>query len=237
MIDPLYLTFLGLFVVCPTIGLAVTADRTRGWSPATWRLGVPLVVCLAVLYTTPWDRYLVRRGVWTYADGSVVARLWDVPVAEYGFMIAQTGLVSVWLLGHVDRGASTDRALGAGYPSGLLAAGAVGTVGIALGQVPGTLYLRTLLIWATPVLALQWSVGWPVLATHRRTAALGVLVPTAYLCLVDRLAIAIGLWQFDPTATTGITLLGLPIEEALFFLLTSGFLVQGLVLFEWVVSR
>ena len=39
--------------------------------------------------------------------------------------------------------------------------------------------------------------------------------------------------------TTGLVVpgLGLPVEEALFFLLTNLFVVQGLVLWEWVVRR
>ena len=72
---------------------------------------------------------------------------------------------------------------------------------------------------------------------QRRTVALGVAVPTVYLWIIDRIALATGIWHISPTYTTGIALFGLPIEEALFFLVTNLFVVQGLVLFRWVVDR
>ena len=46
---------------------------------------------VAVLYTTPWDNYLVATGVWWY-DPHLVAGLvlgW-VPIEEYTFFILQT---------------------------------------------------------------------------------------------------------------------------------------------------
>ncbi|PSQ39704.1 hypothetical protein BRD10_03065 [Halobacteriales archaeon SW_12_71_31] len=61
---------------------------------------------------------------------------------------------------------------------------------------------------------------------------LGVAVPTLYLCLIDRLAVGWGLWQFSAVKLTGWTVLGLPVEEATFFLLTNALVVHGLVLFH-----
>jgi len=67
----------------------------------------------------------------------------------------------------------------------------------------------------------------------------GTLAPTLYLWVVDRIAIGVGLWSLSDRYTTGLAvpLLGLPIEEAVFFLLTSLFVVQGLVLYVWLVAR
>ncbi|PSP90838.1 hypothetical protein BRC90_00230 [Halobacteriales archaeon QS_4_69_34] len=101
----------------------------------------------------------------------------------------------------------------------------------------GGFYLGAILAWAGPVLALQWAVGGPALVAHRRLVALGTVVPALYLSLADRFAIALGLWTIAPAHSTGIALGGLPIEEAVFFLLTSLLVVQGLLLFHWLLAR
>jgi lycopene cyclase domain-containing protein len=110
-------------------------------------------------------------------------------------------------------------------------------VGLLLVGSQSTLYLGAILLWAGPVLALQWGFGWSYLWTVRRTVAIALLVPTLYLAFIDRIAIGLGLWSISPTYTVGITLFGLPIEEALFFLLTNVFIVQAVVLYMWLLDR
>ena len=95
-----------------------------------------------------------------------------------------------------------------------------------------TFYVGAILAWATPGIALQWAVGGGYLWRVRRRLALATLVPTVYLCLIDRLAVEWGLWQFSTTQLTGWTVLGLPVEEATFFLLTNALVVHGLILFH-----
>ena len=48
--------------------------------------------------------------------------------------------------------------------------------------------------------------------------------------ICDRLAIGLGIWEISPQYTTGWHLFGLPIEEAVFFLITNLMVVQGLAL-------
>jgi lycopene cyclase domain-containing protein len=120
---------------------------------------------------------------------------------------------------------------------GVAAGGAVLLVGIACLRDAPTFYLGAILAWAGPVLALQWGFGWPVLWATRRTLALGVGVPTLYLWAADWVAIDVGVWVISETYTTGVTLFGLPVEEATFFLVTNLFVVQGLFLFLWVLDR
>jgi lycopene cyclase domain-containing protein len=62
-------------------------------------------------------------------------------------------------------------------------------------------------------------------------------VPTAYLWAIDWLALRNGIWTLAPAYTTGWTLFGLPVEEATFFLATNLFVVQGLLLYDWVLDR
>ncbi|MDZ7746560.1 MAG: lycopene cyclase domain-containing protein [Halobacteriales archaeon] len=87
------------------------------------------------------------------------------------------------------------------------------------------------------MLAIQWAFGWPYLREHAKTVAIGVGLPTVYLCAADMVAITLGIWELSPTYTTGLTVGGLPIEEMLFFLLTNLFVVQGLILWLWATDR
>ena len=65
----------------------------------------------------------------------------------------------------------------------------------------------------------------------------GIAVPTLYLMLIDRIAIGMGIWTLSDAHTVGITLLGLPVEEALFFFLTNVFAIQTIVMYQWLGDR
>lgn len=91
-------------------------------------------------------------------------------------------------------------------------------------------YLGMELIWAVPVIALQWIIGHRTLRAHFRLVLLAVLLPTTYLSTADALAIRVGIWALNPELTLGIWIGGLPLEEAVFFLLTNAMVVQGLLL-------
>jgi lycopene cyclase domain-containing protein len=80
-------------------------------------------------------------------------------------------------------------------------------------------------------------VGGGYLVRTWRTWPVAVAVPTLYLWFADRVAIGLGVWTISETFTLGIDLFGLPMEEATFFLVTNLLVVQGLVLFEWVLHR
>jgi lycopene cyclase domain-containing protein len=245
-----YFQFHLLFVAPPLLLLAgatarraVPAVRVRvlGRRLDARVVGVGLMILLALVYTTPWDSYLIQQGAWGYGEGAVAARFLAVPLGEYLFFVVQTVLTALWLYLLPTRPAAGDsvritvgqRALGIG------AGGLFVLAGWLIAARPSGLYLGTLLLWAGPVLALQWGFGWPYLWRLRRTVALGVGAPTLYLWLADRAALAIGVWHLSPELTTGLALpvLGLPIEEAAFFLLTNLFVVQGLVLWLWVSDR
>jgi lycopene cyclase domain-containing protein len=231
-----YLEFLAWFVAPPLAALAV--HRLAAGDCDRFRLaGLGVLLALALTYTTPWDNYLVGKRVWWYGEGDVVARIWLAPVEEYLFIAAQTAVTGLWVqslrVDH-DAGFAPSRRHAA---VGLLAGAAVGAVGAAFLLRDATFYLGAILAWAAPVLALQWAVGWRYLLGRPRTVAAAVLVPTLYLASADRYAIARGIWTLSDQYTTGLTALGLPIEEGAFFLVTNLFVAQGLVLYDWVGER
>ncbi|WP_254839203.1 lycopene cyclase domain-containing protein [Natronomonas marina] len=262
MSGPSYLQFHVAFLVPALSMLAAAAVVTRTRTPrrtvwsvggSSYWVGVAVVTLLAVVYTTPWDNYLISRGVWGYGDGRTLVHLWLAPLGEYLFFVLQPVLTALWLgqltlregwpepglLRGGDLGSLVRREALSVAPRLLAGAVAVGlgVAGLALLSTPSTLYLGAILAWSAPVLLLQWVVGAPQLYHQRRVLAVGVAVPTVYLWVVDRIAIATGIWHISAEHTTGLAILGLPIEEALFFAVTNLFVVQGLVLFRWVMDR
>jgi lycopene cyclase domain-containing protein len=235
-----YIQFHALLIVPVLSILGVAAARPRVRTvvpsgPSLW-VGVGVVELLALVYTIPWDNYLISMDVWSYGSGRVLLTIWNAPLEEYLFIALQPLVVALWfyqIRPAVERVqvSRVDRLVGVG------AGASVGLAGAAMLTLPATFYLGAILTWSSPVLALQWGVGWPYLWAKRRALAVAVLVPTTYLCLVDRLALAMGIWTISPRYTTGLTVLGLPVEEATFFLLTTLFVVQGLVLYDWVIDR
>jgi lycopene beta-cyclase len=221
-------------------------------------LGTLAVV--AFVYTFPWDHHLVARGVWGYPPGRVLATLGVVPVEEAAFFVVQTlatGLVALALarrgLGAAVRTdarphpsadarphASTDalpqpsalRPAQAGWARAVPAAGALATAAVGLLLLPtdpGT-YLGLILVWAAPVLALQWAFGADLLLARGRLFVAAVALPTIWLWIADRIAIGRSIWWIAPELTLGWRPLGLPVEEAVFFLVTNLLVVGGLLL-------
>jgi lycopene cyclase domain-containing protein len=233
-----YAAFHLLFVLPPIALLAaVLAVSGRVARPREALAGVVLLATIATVYTTPWDNYLIARGVWTYGEGTVLARVWRAPIEEYAFFVLQPVLAGLWF--HwLDYTPDPDSPIG----RRTRIVGAAVWVGVAAGgawllSVPGGLYLGAIAAWAAPIAALQWALGGPVLWRNRRLLALSIAVPTLYLGTIDRIALSLGIWRLSPAHTTGISLLGLPVEEAAFFLVTTALVVQGLLLFHWVLAR
>jgi lycopene cyclase domain-containing protein len=210
-------------------GLARGARRILGPRVA-W--SIPVLAILAVLWTTPWDNYLVAHGIWRYGPDRVIGTIGWVPLEEYLFVLLQPVLTSLLLLGLLRRGtpapvqrSNAHRIAGVTVWLAIAAAG-----GLALSTQAGT-YLGLILVWAAPVAAGQWAVGEDGIRRRGREVLGAVVIATGYLCVADAFAIRAGIWFIEPATSTGLLLLGLPVEEAIFFLLTNVLIVQGLVLF------
>lgn len=222
-----YLAFDVLLVALPAVLLLVGTPWRRLVGP------VAVLVPVALLWTAPWDEHLVRTGVWTYAPDAVLARVGSVPAEEYGFVVLEVLLVGAWALRSgalplppvLPAGGRACRVRGTALWLGLSAAG----VGLAVAG--GHLrYLGLLLLWAGPPLALQRAVAGDVLAARRRVRLRTAAPCALWLCAADRLALAEGVWSIAPASSTGLALLGLPAEEALFFALTCLLVTDGLLL-------
>jgi lycopene cyclase domain-containing protein len=99
-----------------------------------------------------------------------------------------------------------------------------------------TAYLVHLLVFGLPVLGLQVlllaKAFGPRLGALFRAVLPPALLVTAWLVLADEFAIAGGVWAFGQTKQLGLYLGHVPVEEALFFLLTNLLVACGVPLFS-----
>lgn len=248
-----YFGFLVRFLVLPIIVLLLLIlwDRRRGktlppalrgWSPFAM---LAALVGIALVYTTPWDNYLVATSVWWYDPARVTGiTLGWVPLEEYTFFVLQpilVGLWAIWLAPRVAAPESASPPLSARTRS--LVIGAVATLWLVMalmlvsGWQPGR-YLSLELAWGLLPVLLQLGFGLDTLWQQRRLVALTIIPASLYLSLTDALAIGDGIWTIDPQQSLGLLLGGvLPVEEAIFFTLTTTLVTFGLVLGIAVRSR
>ena len=239
-----YFSVLGIFVVPPTLVLLALVPQDawrwliKGKERVNWEpyLVVLVHVLLALVYTTPWDNYLVATHVWWY-DPELVSGVtigW-VPIEEYTFFVVQTLLTGLWTLGltrhvfksppRVLRGAATLRV------ASLIVFGlwVVSTLLLLRGPA-STTYLTLILSWALIPVLLQVAFGADILLANWRLLVAAVAAPTLYLWLVDAIAIQSGTWTIDPAQTTGLKAGPLPLEEMVFFLMTNLIIAFGVTL-------
>jgi lycopene cyclase domain-containing protein len=239
-----YLTFHLVFLLPPIIGMTLLASSWRSrLEDIAVAPAIGLIAVIAVVYTTPWDNYLVFKEVWSYGPDRVLATIGYVPVEEYAFFVLQTMLTGLLL---VILRASRCLAQGSGSVRGrrltAVALAVLAVTGTACLFYAKTLYLGLILAWAAPVLLGQWLLGSTVIAKAAWYWFPTVLVSTIYLAAADRIAIALDIWAISDNYTTGIHILGLPVEEFLFFLVTNVLVTWGIILFEdferrWRIHR
>ncbi len=240
-----YFGFLLQFVMLPclVLGLLLWLSTRLGRDHPKRFAGQPLawsivgLVFIAVLYTTPWDNYLVATRVWWY-DPALVTNIviGYVPIEEYTFFVVQTVMTSLWILllmRWLPVSTKPD------WKSSNWRVGATAVIGViwllavlsplVLGE-PAT-YLMLELGWALPPIMLQTAFGADILWRHRWLVLAGILPTTLYLSFGDALAIGSGTWTINPEQSLNLFIGGvLPIEEFIFFLLTNTLVVFGLTL-------
>lgn len=240
-----YFGFLALFVGMPIAILIILlllskrngTELPRNLKGRPWGGIVFAHVIIAVLWTTPWDNYLVATNVWWY-DPSLVTGfvIGYVPIEEYTFFVVQTvlcGLWLVWLAQHIKIDQQPVRASSKIRTSATSVVGVVWLISVIIlfsGWEPGT-YLGLELSWMLFPVLIQLAFGADILWHHRKLLILAIGVPALYLSAADAIAINSGTWTIDPAQTTGLMIGGiLPVEEAIFFTLTSLLVGLGITL-------
>jgi len=228
-----YLSFLTLFIATPLLLLQYALYRSRALQSfsnpyrALW-----LLAFIALVYTTPWDNYLVYRGVWYYGPDRVLFTIGFVPIEEYLFFLLQPLLVGSLFLLRTPTPAQPHprRRWHRSHRAGVLLYGLLTLIGWLALSMPRGLYAGLILCWAGPILMIQWAIGGSLVRAYRRPFLEALLVGSLYLWAADALAIADGIWTIHRATSSGLLLGNLPVEEALFFLVTNLMVLQGLLL-------
>lgn len=92
-------------------------------------------------------------------------------------------------------------------------------------------YFWHLVGWTAPILLGQWAVGWRIFRRNLAAVFGPAVIGTVFFAVVDSVAVRAGIWFFDPRQILGWHIGPLPVEEVLFFFLTSLLVSQSLVLF------
>lgn len=227
-----YLQFHMVFTLPAVFILKWTGPRLVSSDATKAVLSLLTISVIAFVWTTPWDNYLVARGVWGYGDGRVLSTWGHVPVEEYFFFIIQPVITGLWLY-RLIWGRRTDSKRAPSRKAriaGTILFSVLSLIGLSLLQYDSTLYLGLILVWSCPLLAFQWLYGGHHLWRLRRIWFLATAIPTVYLWAADLFAIKRGIWFISDRFTIGVDAFGLPVEEALFFLVTNLLVVQGLIL-------
>jgi lycopene beta-cyclase len=210
---------------------------------AVWT-AIGIHILLAVIYTTPWDNYLVATGVWYYNPDLVTGILIGyVPIEEYTFFVLETFLAGLWWWFLARR---ISLPLDPFKPNKTLVF--LSTCILAFlwllftylfffGEAKWT-YLAITLFWALPPISIQFIFGADILWRCRKLVAWAILVPGTYLSLMDIVALKETTWSIFSTQTTGVLFFGiLPLEEVVFFFVTNMLIAFGMTLLLAHVSE
>ena len=80
-----YLEFLLIFLVPPILVMGFLVRKSYPTQQRKVWGGLLFLCTLALVYTTPWDNYLVKNEIWWYGPDKVLAVIGYVPVEEYCF--------------------------------------------------------------------------------------------------------------------------------------------------------
>jgi lycopene cyclase domain-containing protein len=227
-----YFAFLLIFLVAPGVILgAFFKPVRRHW------LAIGLLLAITYVWTIPWDNWMAARGTWDYDPRLLLGiQIGWIPLEEYLFMGLMTVVIGMWVF-WVQRSAPTHARgvqIGALLSLAALALTVVGSSRqVSAGSAVSWSYMGWLLAWGLPVIALQLAVGGRELLRQWAVWACAALPPALYLTLADGLALNGGTWRINPQRILNLNLPGaVPIEEGVFYLLTSLMLAQGLILFS-----
>ncbi len=225
----------------PLLLLGIAGSAFAGWSAALFTT-LLITILIVVVFTSPWDNYAVSQGLWGFAQGQHLTKLGYLPVEEYLFFVLQT--VEVFLLTHC--AAFLLQFPTAGTPSitSLLAPLFLFVIAwIVLGFVmaghlqPKYHYLFHLLYWFSPVLVFQWILAGRLLWTNVLVILIPAIFAGSWLSFGDMVAIKENIWFFDESQILGIKLKRIPVEEILFFYLTSLLIAQSYVMLLPAISQ
>ena len=231
-----YLVFLLVFLIPPLFTGAYFFIKSKSIHKLYGFYGITVLATLAMIYTTPWDNFLVANKVWWYGEDRVIGTIGYVPIEEYCFFILQTYMTGfwtflLWLKSDKSKLPLKNSALRISVLSALIV---FEIFSILMLKSDSSFYMGLILSWSLPIVIIQLFAGFGYIATHFKTYLAAFLPPSIYLCFADSFAIYDGIWDISKEFTLGIKLGPLPLEEATFFFMTNIMVAQGLLLFLYM---
>ena len=247
-----YSGFLVRFLLIPMIvmGLLLWRDHRRGIVTPAYLRNLPAWVAIlvhifiALVYTTPWDNYLVATNVWYYNPDLVTGIVFGyVPIEEYTFFVVETVLAGLWwwfLSRRLSPPATEFRS-----NKKLVQVSSIALVVVWVfftylffSDNGSMTYLSITLFWALPAILPQLLFGADILWHFRKLVFWAIMVPRTYLSLMDIVALQDTTWSNSPSQTTGILFFGiLPLEVVVFFFITNVLITFGMTLLLANVSE
>ena len=231
-----YLVFLFVFLMPPLFTGAYFFYKSKSSQKLYGFYGITVLATLAMIYTTPWDNFLVANKVWWYGKDRVIGTIGYVPIEEYCFFILQTYMTGFWtfLLWLKSDKSKIPLKKPILKVTVILALLVLEIFSIIMLKSDSSFYMGLILSWGLPIVIIQLFAGFGYIATHFKTYLLAFIPPSVYLCFADAYAIYAGIWDISKDFTLGLKFGPLPIEEATFFFMTNIMVAQGLLLFLYM---
>ena len=239
-----YFGFLLRFLILPIAVLIIIHwhdHRAHRDAPGFDGKKVPLIIAVhilfALVYTTPWDNYLVASEVWTYNPELVTGFvLGYVPIEEYTFFVVETLMAGLWWWFLARRLSLPDRnfkpsPIGRWITFGALLILWSTFTGLFFFGTDSWNYLGIILMWALPAIFPQILFGADLLWHYRKLLFWTILPLGGYLSLTDIVALRATTWAISKSQTSGLRFFGiLPLEEVVFFFITNILIGFGMTL-------
>lgn len=201
-----------------------------------------LTLCiLAVVYTTPWDNYIIYHKAWWYGKDAVIGNIGYVPIEEYIFFVVQTIFTSLWTicctrwtLHSLYLRSSKSLTFQLKKYFGIV----IMVIAILWGwfnAIPATktFYLCSILWWTSLVVVMLWYITSSYIVQRYQHILISAVFPSLYLCYVDLIALRARVWHINEMTSLEIFVLPeLPVEEVIFFFLANFMVVMGGVGFD-----
>ena len=223
-----YFQFLFLFLV-PILLFLIVANIINSRIGLRQLIGIFILVIISILYTTPWDAFLIKEKIWYYDDSKVLMQIFNIPIEEYLFMLMQTlcGCLVCCLIDDSSNKTVLYFQLRYVYIFILLF-----LFGLFLIYFESFKYLGLIIAWGSFPLGIQWALGSHIILKNYKKYLMPFALITFYLWIADSMAIRDGIWTLSENTICGIKLYNLPIEEMIFFLITNLLVFQGILLWK-----
>ncbi|MFX0084789.1 MAG: lycopene cyclase domain-containing protein [Candidatus Hodarchaeota archaeon] len=240
-----YSIFLILFIGTPLIFFCIfylknyqKGDENRKKTIRRILIAIVVLIIVAIIYTSPWDNYLVENAIWYYDPSKTMGLLIGfVPIEEYFFFVVQTLLVGLFFgLTFLKKNSIKHKQYDHRLSLQLISVFALLIIWFIacfafINDLESLTYLNLIILWGIPPIMIQLLYGVDILLLFRQDLLLTISLSTIYLAIADAIAINNGIWTISSGTSTNLLLVGvLPIEEFLFFLVTNILITFGLTL-------